>query len=321
MKRMMIVDGQNQFMRSYIVNPTLTPHGDPCGGVVGFLQSMNKFCDSISPDVFVVVWDGDGGSSKRRAQNKNYKVGRKPPKLNRWGNNMNPDQLRTNQIYQQVRLIEYLNQTPILQFREPKVEADDVISYIKSMPMFKDYQKVIISSDKDFIQLLDEKTILLRPTQHEVLNTNRVLSEYKIHPRNFALARAMVGDKSDNIEGLKGVGLKTVSKCFPFLSEDRDYYLNDIKEHAVNVDSTLTVYEKVVDEYKRVCDNYSIMQLSEPLISVQCAHSINERFENYQPLYNKTEVNKMLSVDGQTALRIDCINTTFNSMINSWNGF
>ena len=182
MKRLMLVDAQNQFMRSYIVNPTMSPNGDPIGGVVGFLQTMNKLCRQVRPDLFVVVWDGDGGSNRRRQQNKNYKVGRKPPKLNRWSQSMNPAELHTNKIWQQVRCIEYVNQTPIVQFRQPGVEADDVIAYIKSMPLFQEWQKVVISSDKDFIQLLDDKTLLLRPTQDQILNTTRVLEEHSIHP-------------------------------------------------------------------------------------------------------------------------------------------
>ena len=317
MKRLMLVDAQNQFMRSYIVNPTMSPNGDPIGGVVGFLQTMNKLCRQIRPDMLVVVWDGDGGSSKRRKQNKNYKVGRKPPKLNRWSQSMNPSEIHTNKIWQQVRCIEYVNQMPIIQFRQPGVEADDVISYVKSLPIFTDWQKVIVSSDKDFIQLLDDRTLLMRPTQEQILNTSRILSEHSIHPRNFALARSMVGDKSDNIDGLQGVGLKTVAKAFPFLAEDEDHYLTDLKEYSQTVESKLTIYNKVLEDYKKVCDNYSIMQLSTPLISVQCASFISTTFEEYEPLFNKTEVDKMMSVDGITTLSMDCLKTTFNSMVES----
>ncbi len=317
MKRLMLVDAQNQFMRSYIVNPTMSPNGDPIGGVVGFLQTMNKLCRQIRPDMLVVVWDGDGGSSKRRKQNKNYKVGRKPPKLNRWSQSMNPSEIHTNKIWQQVRCIEYVNQMPIIQFRQPGVEADDVISYVKSLPIFTDWQKVIVSSDKDFIQLLDDRTLLMRPTQEQILNTSRILTEHSIHPRNFALARSMVGDKSDNIDGLQGVGLKTVAKAFPFLAEDEDHYLTDLKEYSQTVESKLTIYNKVLEDYKKVCDNYSIMQLSTPLISVQCASFISTTFEEYEPLFNKTEVDKMMSVDGITTLSMDCLKTTFNSMVES----
>jgi DNA polymerase-1 len=321
MKKLLIVDAQNQFMRSYIVNPTLSPNGDPMGGVVGFLQTLNKLCRQVRPDAFVVVWDGDGGSSKRKSKNKNYKAGRKPPKLNRWAQNMNPSEIHTNRIWQQVRCIEYVNETPILQFRQPGVEADDVISYVSSMPRFKEWTKVIVSSDKDFIQLLDERTLLVRPTQDEILNYKRVLEQYSIHPRNFAIARSMVGDKSDNIDGISGVGLKTVAKAFPFLAEDKDFYLSDIKDHAEKVESKLTIYPKVVAEYKKVCNNYSIMQLSTPLISVQCAQQINETFEEYEPLFNKTEINKMLSIDGLMSINIECLTTSFNSMVSNKIGF
>lgn len=304
-------------MRSYIVNPTLSPNGNPLGGVVGLMQTLNKLCRQVRPDAFVLVWDGDGGSSKRRKKNKNYKAGRKPPKLNRWAQNMNPAEIHTNRVWQQVRCIEYINETPIIQFREPGVEADDVISHVKSLPCFKDWGKVIVSSDKDFIQLLDDKTLLFRPTQDQILNTKRVLKEHNIHPRNFALARAMVGDKSDNIDGLSGVGLKTVAKAFSFLSEDKDYYLEDLKDAATSPELNLSIYNKVVANYKQVCNNYTIMQLSTPLISIQCAQRINEVFGSYEPVFNKTEINKMLSIDGLMGLNIECLTTTFNSMVSS----
>ena len=157
----------------------------------------------------------------------------------------------------------------------------------------------------------------MRPTQEQILNTSRILTEHSIHPRNFALARSMVGDKSDNIDGLQGVGLKTVAKAFPFLSESKDYYLSDLREHSEREESKLAIYNKVIDDYDRVCDNYSIMQLSTPLISIQCANFISSTFEEYKPMFNKTEINKMMSVDGVTSLNIDCLKTTFNSMVES----
>ena len=83
-----------------------------------------------------------------------------------------------NKAWQQIRILEYLNYTPIIQFLEPYVEADDVIAAIAQQPSIADWQKVIISSDKDFIQLLDDKTLLYRPTQKQVLNKNIVIEKY-----------------------------------------------------------------------------------------------------------------------------------------------
>ena len=318
MKRMLIVDAQNQFIRSYIVNPTMSNHGHPIGGTVGFLQTINKLCADIRPDLFVIVWDGEGGSKKRRIKNKSYKSGRKPPRLNRWENTMSPEDADKNRLWQQVRTIDYVNATPMIQFREPEVEADDVISYIKSLPMFSKWQKVVVSSDKDFIQILDSKTLLYRPTQKEVLNSSRVVESYGIHPNNFAIARAMVGDKSDNIQGISGVGLKTVAKAFPFLSEDKSYFLNDIKKYSTKqAEGKLKVYQKVINEYATVCNNYSIMQLASPLISVRSANKIQDTFKNYEPMFNKTEFKKMMSIDGVSSLNLECLWRRFNSIIES----
>ena len=188
MKRVMIVDAFNQFIRGYIVDPSKNPNGNPIGGMRTFINIMNKITREINPDMIVVVWDGKGGSKKRRAMNKNYKAGRKPLRVNWNSDEMTAQDTDNNKLWQQLRVIEYLNQTPMVQFMEPEVEADDVISYVKSSSMFEDWQKVIVSADKDFIQLLDDKTLLFRPIQKEVLNTNIVIEKFGIHPRNFALA-------------------------------------------------------------------------------------------------------------------------------------
>ncbi len=323
-KRMMIVDAQNQFIRSYIVNPSMTSHGDPIGGTLGFLQIMNRLCADIRPDLFVIVWDGEGGSSKRRAKNRNYKFGRKPPKLNvknrprlnRWVNTMSQQEQDRNRLWQQLRVIEYVNETPMIQFRAPNVEADDVIAHIKSMPMFSEWQKVIVSSDQDFIQVLDEKTLLYRPTQKEILNQDRVVEKFNIHPKNFAIARSIVGDKSDNLDGIRGVGLKTVAKAYPFLSENKSYLLDDVKDYSEHQEeSNLKVYDKVLENLDLMWDNYSVMQLDTPLISIQTANTIADTFKSYKPMFNKTEFKKMMSIDGFVATNLECLWTRFNSLV------
>ena len=83
MPRLMVVDMNNQYLRAYIMNPTLSPNGQPIGGVVGTLKILQKLCREINPDQIIVCWDGEGGSSKRKAMNKNYKEGRNPVRLNR----------------------------------------------------------------------------------------------------------------------------------------------------------------------------------------------------------------------------------------------
>ena len=82
---------------------------------------------------------------------------------------------------------------------------------------YAEWQKVIVSNDQDFYSCVMINYPAAPGKNEQVLNKNKVLEEYGIHPRNFAWARAIVGDKSDNLDGVKGLGLKTVSKdSLPF---------------------------------------------------------------------------------------------------------
>ena len=125
---------------------------------------------------------------------------------------------------------------PVTQTFVPEIEADDVIAYISQMPSLKESQKVIMSQDQDFFQLCDDKTVLFRPIKKQVLNKKSITDEYGIHPVNFALARAMAGDKSDNLPGVPGVGLATLAKRMPFLAEDRSVFIDEVIDYCENVE-------------------------------------------------------------------------------------
>lgn len=296
MPRLMVVDMNNQYLRAYIMNPSLSPNGQPIGGVVGTLKIMQKLCREINPDQIVVCWDGEGGSSKRKAMNKNYKDGRNPVRLNRDVRNLTENEELANKIWQQTRLAEYLNQLPVIQFLYPHIEADDLISYVCQHTHYADWQKVIVSSDKDFIQLIDNKTVLYRPIQEEVLNIKKVVEQYSIHPNNFVLARSICGDSSDNIQGIKGIGLATVAKRFPVLSESGSYNIDKLKEHCEQADGN--VYSKISENIDVVKNNYKIMQLASPQISIQTKVQINNILGTFKPELNQMEFKKMSIEDG-----------------------
>jgi len=294
----MVIDALNQFLRGYIVNPTLTPNGDPIGGAAGFLKILQKLCRDIKPDKVVICWDGKGGSRKRRLVNKNYKEGRKPIRLNRDVKNLTEEQELQNKVWQQIRLIEYLNNFPVTQLMLDEVEADDVIALITQLPDFKGWQKVIVSSDKDFFQLLDNETVVLRPTQNEILNKHMIVEKFGIHPTNFALARAIVGDKSDNLEGVPGVGLPTVAKRLPFLAEEKTYTISEVNEYCKLAESSLKAYQNIVVNKKLIKENYKLMQLYSPSISVQNKEKIKYAIRNSESAFNKTSTNGMMLEDG-----------------------
>jgi len=310
MKRVLILDGTNNFYRAFIVDPSMSSNGKPIGGVKGFLKILQKLIREIRPDQVVICWDGAGGSQRRRQMNKNYKGGRKAIRLNRNNSMLTQEEEMENRVDQQLRLIEYINQMPIAQFVFDNVEADDLISIANQE--YKGWQKVIVSSDKDFFQLLDDETVLLRPIQKKIYHKKTLIEEFGIHPTNFALARAIAGDKSDNLPGVPGAGLPTVAKRFPYLAEEKDYTTNDLVSTCLHEEKPLKVHERIIENEKLIKENYKIMQLYNPLVSPQNRDKIKQVINNYPKSFSKTEIRKMMTIDGFPELSWHDLFAAFN---------
>jgi len=319
MKRLLVIDALNAFIRHYVVNPSLSSNGQPIGGVKGFLGSLNKHSKEIKPDKIIICWDGPGGSQKRKAVNKNYKEGRSPIRLNRSIRNLSENEEVANKIWQQTRLFEYLNEMPIVQLVSEGIEADDVIAYIVQHPTYKGWKKIIVSSDKDFIQLIDEETILLRPVQKEVLNVDGVVEKYNIHPNNFALAKAICGDPSDNLMGVSRVGLTTAAKRLPFLSEEKTYMIEEVVEFCENVEKKLAAHKNIIESEPLIRENYKLMQLYSPSISFQTKHKINNVVNNFAPEFNKTKVRTMFVEDGMGEISLNPLFENYQRMVFDYN--
>ena len=298
MKRVLIIDALNAYLRAYIVNPSLSLNGQPIGGIKGFFMILQKLVREATPDEVMVIWDGPDGSRKRKTMDKNYKSGRKPIKLNRAFHNLTDDEELKNKIWQQTRLIEYLNEMPIVQAMIPQVEADDIIAYVSRLPYYKGWQKLIVSNDRDFMQVCDEETILLRPVKGEYLNIRRIVEQTGVHPTNMALARAIIGDSSDNLPGIRGVGFGTVKKRLGFLSEEKTYNVDDIIEHCESVESNLKFYSNIIEGKELIEHNYKMMQLYSPQMSIQSKIHVKESIENFDATFNKTEIIGMMREDG-----------------------
>ena len=114
------------------------------------------------------------------------------------------------------------------------------------------------------------------------------------------MARAMAGDKSDNIEGIQGLGLKTISRRFPFLKEEETKTFSDIINHCKEQlnNSEIKAYRNVLEFEKILRRNYEMMQLYAPLLSVNAKSLINETLKDPDQTFNKTEIIKMMMKDG-----------------------
>jgi|TARA_R110000824_G_scaffold30595_1_gene100479 DNA polymerase-1 len=313
-KRILIFDALNAYLRAYIVDPSLSTNGDPIGGIKGFIKILQRHVRETSPDQIVIVWDGPNGSRKRKSVDKNYKAGRKPIRLNRAFHNLTDDEELRNKMWQQTRLIEYFNNMPIIQFMLPEVEADDVIAFITQMPEYKGWQKIVVSNDKDFMQLCDDETILWRPTQNEILNKNSIIEKTGVHPVNMALARAIVGDTSDNLPGVKGAGFATVSKRLNFLSDSKIYTVDDVIEFCEKTSAKLKIFNNITENRKLIEHNYKMMQLYAPQLSVQGKDHVRYSIENFECDFNRTDVLKMMREDGFGELNWEALRAGLNKV-------
>ncbi len=320
MRKILIIDALNMFFRCYARDPSISIQGNPSGGCIGFLKSLQKSIRLTKPDDVVIVWDGSGGSRKRRQINANYKAGRKVVHLPKdMGYDFSLQEEKNNKVWQQSRLLEYLEHLPICQFMFEDIEADDIISAIVQAKGVAQDQKIILSNDKDFMQLCDDTTILMRPAKKpwEVLNTKRILEDLKIHPKNMALARAMVGDASDNLPGVPGIGFGRVVKFFPFLSEDEEYSAQDLF-NATNelLNKKKSKYLEAVLEHKDVIhENYKIMQLYQPSVSYQRRQMVENCLVDRDKHFNLTGFKLMLSEDGFMSLKWEVLEQTMRRII------
>lgn len=255
----MIVDAMNLFVRCFIASP-LVSQGQHIGGIVGFVQSLNKMIFENNPSQCVVVWEG-GGSLRRRQIFPEYKGKRKPQRLNRFEDIGVVDTV-DNQNWQIKSIIEILNHLPIRQVYVSDCEADDIIGYLAKY-YYRDKSVLIISSDHDYLQLVNDNVKIWSPTLKDYVNREWVLQRYQITPQNLCLARCFSGDKSDMIQGVEGVGIKTLVKSFPQFSREEEVLIEEILEQAKEEAKTSKkkVYSSIVNSEDLIRRNFRLMYL------------------------------------------------------------
>lgn len=219
--RVVIIDGTNTFMRVFANTPALNEDGQHVGGVVGFLKSIGSNIRQFQATRCIVVFDGSGGSQRRKKVYAEYKGNRTSKgKLNRFSEFDGLIDEGESMKLQFTRIFEYLEVLPITLVVLDNIEADDTIAYITHL-LEGDNQKVkIVSSDRDFLQLITDNINVYSPIKKKLYDLALLTEELGIHPKNYLLYRALTGDTSDNIGGVKGIGLTTLLKHFPEFAVD-----------------------------------------------------------------------------------------------------
>ena len=255
--RVLIIDGMNTFIRSFAAIPTMDENGNHIGGVTGFLKSVGYVTRKFKPSRVYVIFDGKGGSKRRRDIYPDYKLGRKPlTRLNRTYDMTTEKDEQDLMRYELVIVAKALMKLPITTITLDHVEADDIISYIAQHVGENGGESIIYSTDKDFLQLVGDDIKVWNPVRKKTYIPEIVVEDYEIHPNNFLLYRALTGDTSDNLPGIKGLGMKTLLKIVPEFVTEQHLTFDDVIDAAEN--SKLKVASRIIDEQESTTTNIAV---------------------------------------------------------------
>ena len=254
MKKVILVDGNNLLFRSYFAtaytgNTMRNSKGFPTNGLYGLVNMLNKIIREEKPEYMLVAFDK--GKTFRHEKYLDYKGGR----------NETPDDLK-RQFSVAKKLVPLMG---IKCFEIDNYEADDIIgTYSKMALIDPEFETTIVSSDKDLLQLINEETEvkLLKQKDYIRMNEETFIDTYGIKPIRMIDLKGLMGDASDNIPGVKGIGEKTALKLLQEYDSLENVYDNidnikgatkqkliDGKESAFMSKDIATIYNEVPVTY------------------------------------------------------------------------
>lgn len=292
----LLIDGMNSYIRCFAATPTMNEDGDHIGGVSGFLKSIGMVVRQFRPSRVIIVFDGKGGNKTKQSIYSGYKEGRTSmTKLNRSYDFQTKEQEQQSMRWQLKLLLSMCEHLPVTIIAMDNIEADDVIGYISQHLESEDRNSIIMSTDKDFLQLISSHCRVYNPVKKKLYHVDTVLEEYNIHPNNFILYRSVTGDKSDNIKGIKGIGPQTFKKCFPETASEETMTLDGLLLLSENKQSENSAYKKIVENKDSLELNYKLMNLKNAYTSQSSKLQILENFQRTPNQLNKLSLTKILS--------------------------
>ena len=261
----LVIDAMNMLIRSFSLLKAMNPSGTHIGGLVGFLRSLGYVTRIFDPTRVIVVWDGKGGAGNRQNIDPNYKAHRATARITHWGLYDTREEEQEALINQLLRVQDYLDCLPLQQIEMEKLEADDIIAYLAKQASGSGKKITIVSSDKDFLQLVDTNIEVYAPIKKKTFDKTNIIDELKVLPGNYNIVKALLGDNSDNLQGVKGLGIKTIISEFPKLVSEittlDDVY--NIVAEKLEEKKVKKIFPKIIMEWGRVETNFKLMDLHE----------------------------------------------------------
>lgn len=315
--RVLIIDGLNLFLRNFAVLNYVNQDGVHVGGLGGFLRSLGFLIAQNKPTSVYIVFDGVGSTINRKNLLPEYKSGRN---LSRMTNHSAFDDLEEEQdskVNQISRLIHYLRCLPVNLISLDKVEADDIIAHLSNYMAVKyDSKCVIVSADKDFLQLVNKNITVYSPIVKEYYTPETVKEKFGLPAKNFILYKTLMGDNSDKIPGLKGLGPKKLFKFFPELQTE-ELSLESLYNICEGKYKENVIYSRLIFEYETLQKHYKIMDLSNPLVDESEKQIIEDVIESEIENTKIIEFLNMYNEDGlgHTLKNVDYwIRNTFTTL-------
>lgn len=293
------MDGFNTFIRSFSAVNKTNGSGHHVGGLTGFLRSIGAMIKLHMPTRVIIVFDGEDGSTSRKYLFSDYKNKRDKKRTVNFKSFTNIEEQEDAKLNEMKRLLDYLNFLPISYICIDKLEADDVIGFL-SKKIYEDYddsQTIIVSSDNDFLQLVNDRVRLYSPIKKKMYDIEKVINDFGVHPNNFLLYKSIIGDTSDDIPGVSGIGEKNAPILFEILKETEEKTLKDLYHICENPPKKSVLYERVLNSSTRVETFYKIMNLRNIEISQSDIDDIRRQFFRPVPILRKLEFIKMYHRD------------------------
>ena len=256
--RVLLIDSMNTFLRSFAMIPAINPQGNHVGGLVGFLKSLGYVIKLIRPTRVILVFDGQGNITNRRNTYSEYKANRKIKRITNFKVFSTLAEESDSIATQMLRLLDYLKCLPVNISIIDKIEADDTIAYLSQK--LKD-DVIIYSADQDFLQLVNKRITVYSPIKKKFYRPNDVYEQYGIHPYNFITMKCLMGDKSDNLPGVKGLGPKKLIKYFPEITGKKLFTLYEAYQKATDKIKEHGIYGNVHLFKEQLEINYELMCL------------------------------------------------------------
>lgn len=296
--KVMIIDGLNLFLRNFAMINYLNKSGNHTGGLGGFLRSLGSLIKTIEPTEVYVIFDGKGSSDARKNLLPEYKSGRHINRITNWDIFENVEEENNAKVNQIVRLVKYLKCLPIKVTSLDRVEADDIIAHLSETLVKKYNSKVfIVSADQDYLQLVSDRITLYRPVKKEFFTPIKIKEEYGVIVENFIIYKTLMGDNSDKVKGVKGLGKKKLLGLFPELAiiqqSLEEIIITSGKKYKDHI-----IYSRVVSDKISLENNYKIMDLKNPLLDENEKEFIEALIDEPQDLLNSKAFLNLFKEDG-----------------------